>query len=380
MVYSYQGKKPNLSVYDNKTQVTTAGGASTIVFNSTENTLTVNFGANGTSNISINEKIRIAGDFTNSSALAGLQSTAANLPSAMSTPALTLLPLTPLVLAFPDDGFTLTETNIFVMSDESEKVEAFFEGSDNVYEGAAVNFSSQKIIVREKGDATKHAYTNMAIANLEPLSSNFKITTDPTALTPFPAGKTISGVASTSANGTGATFDVKTSASGEIESVLINATGFGYSVGDTVTITAADLAALDNDGTTTAGDYADIVITVETGNILQVCHGQFNITQTVAGVSKDSLDVLGLKKADMSQDLAVTTDWVDERAPAIKVNYDEVTQRLQFTVDRTVLGTGTESNFNSFSVFGARPPKKATILEFQLKTIATCSLSVVVRF
>ena len=77
---------------------------------------------------------------------------------------------------------------------------------------------------------------------------------------------------------------------------LLNATGFGYSVGDTVTITAADLAALDNDGTTTAGDYDDIVITVETGNILQVSHGQFDITQTVAGVSKDSLDVLGLKK------------------------------------------------------------------------------------
>ena len=48
-----------------------------------------------------------------------------------------------------------------------------------------VNFSSQKIIVREKGDATKHAYTNTAIANLEPLSSNFKITTDPTAFDAF---------------------------------------------------------------------------------------------------------------------------------------------------------------------------------------------------
>ena len=67
-------------------------------------------------------------------------------------------------LAFPDDGFTLTETDIFVMSDESEKVEAFFEGADNVYDGAQVNFSSQKIIIREKGDATKHSYTNKQIA------------------------------------------------------------------------------------------------------------------------------------------------------------------------------------------------------------------------
>lgn len=46
-------------------------------------------------------------------------------------------------------------------------------------------------------------------------------------------------------------------------------------------------------------------------------------------------------------------NWVDETNPAIKVSYDEVNQRLQFTVDRTVLGTGTGSNFNSFTVYGS---------------------------
>ncbi len=46
-------------------------------------------------------------------------------------------------------------------------------------------------------------------------------------------------------------------------------------------------------------------------------------------------------------------NWVDENNPAIKVSYDEINQRLQFTVDRTVLGTGTGSNFNSFTVYGA---------------------------
>ena len=63
-------------------------------------------------------------------------------------------------LSFPDDSFTLTETDIYVMSDESESVEAFFEGASDVYEGAAVNFSSEKIVIREIGDANKHAYTN----------------------------------------------------------------------------------------------------------------------------------------------------------------------------------------------------------------------------
>ena len=44
-----------------------------------------------------------------------------------------------------------------------------------------------------------------------------------------------------------------------------------------------------------------------------------------------------------------STQWVDELNPPIKVGYDEINQRLQFTVDRTVLGTGTDSNFNSFT-------------------------------
>jgi len=382
MVYSYQGKKPNLSVYDNKTQVNTTGN--TIVFNSTENTLTINFAAGGTSNISINEKIRIAGDFTNSSALAGAsingrEFTVSNVDSATNS-----ITINTTGLAFPDDGFTLTENNIFVMSDESETVEAFFEGADNVYEGAQVNFSSQKIIIREQGDATKHSYTNKAIANLEPLTSNYTIATDPTAAVTastdaasFPVSKTLSGVASTTtAGGTGATFKVTTDANGKIDTVLIDTTGFGYTKGDTVTITAAQLAAADgvNLAGTTAGTYKDIVVTVDDANILQVCHGQFDINQNVAGVSKDSLDVLGLKTAGMAQDLKVTTDWVDERAPAIKVNYDEVTQRLQFTVDRTVLGTGTESNFNSFSVFGATTAEESNNLGIPTQDDASVSL------
>ena len=52
------------------------------------------------------------------------------------------------------------------MSDTSESVEAFFEGSSNVYEGAKVNFSSEKIVIREIGDANKHAYSNADVAAL----------------------------------------------------------------------------------------------------------------------------------------------------------------------------------------------------------------------
>jgi len=51
--------------------------------------------------------------------------------------------------------------------------------------------------------------------------------------------------------------------------------------------------------------------------------------------------------------LAYSDDWVDEKNPPVRVGYDSINQRLSFEVDRTVLGSGTDSNFNSFSVYGA---------------------------
>lgn len=66
-----------------------------------------------------------------------------------------------------------------------------------------------------------------------------------------------------------------------------------------------------------------------------------------AGNSATALAALGL------DNFATELNWVDEKNPPIKVDYDEINQRLQFTVDRTVLGTGTGSEFNSFTVYGA---------------------------
>jgi flagellar hook protein FlgE len=276
MVYSYQGNRPNLSVYDNKTRVDTSGGT-TVSFDATQNTMTINFGS-APSNISNNEKIRIAGDFETADATAasyvnGREFTVSNVNGNSIT-------INTTGLSFPDDSFTLTETDIYVMSDESESVEAFFEGANNVYEGAAVNFSSEKIVIREIGDENKHVYTNSDIAALA---------------------------------------------------------GFN--------------------------------------GIFEVSSAQFNISQTVTGSSLDSLDILGLVQSDgTTTDLSTTTDWVDEKAPAIKVNYNENTQKLEFTVDRTVLGTGTESNFNSFSIFGASTAESTNNLGIPTQDDATTVL------
>ena len=332
MVYSYQGKRPNLSVYDNKTQVNTTG--TTVSFDATQNTMTINF-VSAPSNISINEKIRIAGDFTTADASAasyinGREFTVSNVSGSSIT-------INTTGLSFPDDSFALTETDIYVMSDESESVEAFFEGSSNVYEGAQVNFSSEKIVIREIGDANKHAYTNsqMAMTGTHTFGNGSGL-----------ASLSLTNLATTGGSGTGATFDVDIDASGNA-TVSLNTAGSGYIVGDQITIDGASLTG----GTSTTDDIVFTVTSID--GILSIDSAQFTITQAIGNSTLDSLDILGLRTSGSANDLTTTTDWVDEKAPAIKVNYNENTQKLEFTVDRTILGTGTESNFNSFSVFGS---------------------------
>ena len=354
MVYSYHGARPNLSVYDNKTQVNTTGN--TVSFDATQNTMTINF-ASAPSNISINEKIRIAGEFAAADAVPashinGREFTVSNVSGSSIT-------INTTGLSFPDDGFTLTETDIYVMSDESESVEAFFEGAENVYEGAAVNFSSEKIVIREIGDANKHAYTNsqMAMTGTHTYTGSLVSTTQ----------TAVASTSTTSTAGTGATFDISTDASGAM-TVSLNSPGTGYVVGDTITVDGASLTG----GSTSTDDVVFTVTSID--GIISVSSGQFTITEASTGL--DSLDVLGLRTAAATATSAMTTttDWVDEKAPAIKLNYNENTQKLEFTVDRTVLGTGTESNFNSFSIFGSSTAESTNNLGIPTQDDATTSL------
>jgi flagellar hook protein FlgE len=241
MVYSYQGARPNLSVYDNKTQVNTTG--STVSFDATQNTMTINF-ASAPGNISINEKIRIGGEFAAAddipaSHINGREFTVSNVSGSSVT-------INTTGLSFPDDSFALTETDIYVLSDESESVEAFFEGAENVYEGAAVNFSSERIVIREIGDANKHAYTNsqMAMTGTHTYTGSLVSTTQ----------TAVASTSTTSVAGSGATFDISTDASGAM-TVSLNSPGTGYVVGDTITVDGASLT-----GGTTSTD--DVVFTV----------------------------------------------------------------------------------------------------------------------
>ena len=61
----------------------------------------------------------------------------------------------------------------------------------------------------------------------------------------------------------------------------------------------------------------------------------------------DAIQRLGLKNH------IISTVWVDEKNPPIKVSYDAVNQRFQFGVNHTAIGPGTDSNFRAFKVYGA---------------------------
>ncbi len=247
MLHSYFGNKPELTVYDSQIVAGDNGAGQSAVFNAAENTLTITLA--NTTGLTANSKIRIAGNFTaaesaiGNSNLNGREFTIANVTT-------NTIQINTTGLGFPDTDFNLTSgvaagSALNVLHSKSTNVEAFFEGAEKVYQDAPINFSSQRIVVREIG-SSKHSYTNK-----------------------------------------------------------------------------------------------EVIAKGATNGIFQFGNGSFG--------GATSLETLKLRASDVS----TSTDWVDEKNPPIKVNYDTVNQRLSFVVDRTVLGTGTNSNFNSFTVFGS---------------------------
>ena len=108
-----------------------------------------------------------------------------------------------------------------------------------------------------------------------------------------------------SGSGGGATFDVTTDGSGNL-TVKVNNPGSGYVAGNQVKILGSAL--------TGGASPANILLTVSSGGYHTGCSGQFTINQAVSGVTKGSLDILGLQTSAGASDIS-TTDWVDEKAP-----------------------------------------------------------------
>ena len=160
-------------------------------------------------------------------------------------------------------------------------------------------------------------------------------------------------------SGTGAEADIQiVIANGAATATIANNNpGRGFTAGDQLTI-PGNLVG----GSSPANDLVVTVSSVSDSGvgIFSNFSDQFSLSQTVSGATMDSLRVLGLEDASAGSVVATTTDWVDEKNPPVKIKYDAVNQRFQFTVERNILGTGTNSNFNSFSVLA--PMQRLRIL------------------
>ncbi len=265
MTHSYFGSAPQLNVYDNKNALSANASSNLIEYDQSENTVKFYFGNSGDPGLTVNEKIRMIGKFatadaTNSNFVNGREFT---IISTGTTGGHYYVECSTSGMNFPDADFNLSSTNnsANAYSDESDDLEAFFEGSSNVFKGATDNFSSSKVVIREIGSENKHSYTNKQMTN----------------------------------------------------------------------------ASVTNGAT----------------NIITIDGEEFALTDS-AGSAVDSAAKLGLgTSSNEDATFTVATHWVDEKDPPIEVTYDELNQRLQFEVDRNVLGTGTDSNFNSFKLSGA---------------------------
>lgn len=259
--YSYFGDRPNLSVYDQKLvvknvldgAVTNDTSGSAVVYDNTQNTLTINVPENfevpSSSAIRLVGPIAVPkGDFDNhlnGRELRVFENTLVGTPNATGT--FRTLRIDTSGLNLPESGFSLAETNLSILFEPSQNLEAFVEGANNTVEGAFETFNSKKIVIREIGSSAQRLVTGSTTINASGISLGATLITD-------------------SSNSTAM---------------------------------SATMAAL----------------------------GLNSINSKIA--------------------------WVDENSPPVNIAYDELNQRLQFTVDRTTLGTGTGSNFNAFSVYGA---------------------------
>ena len=289
LTYSYYGKTPELHVYDEVDALGDNASTTAVSYDQSENTVRFYFGTSDPG-LTANEKVRFVGKFysdttfnSNSDFVNGREFTIASIGSE-TTGGTTYyyVEASTAGMSFPDSDFTLSvadgndQANIY--SEESTAVEAFFEGAQNVYQGAPVNFSSSKIVIREIGSTTKHDYTN-------------------------------------------ADMVTKTTAEGAAKNII--------------------------------DDLAEVFTLTD--------------TETSAGTTLDTYELTGLgenasaavRDTYLNGDGTTTdktkpaTHWVDEKDPPIEVTYDVLNQRLQFEVDRNLIGTGTNSNFNSFKIFGS---------------------------
>ncbi len=389
MVHSYFNKRPALSVHTVLNSVD-GNGTNLIEYASTENRLRIYLeAATDLDDYEQGRTITLAGDNNFRGDLNGRSFVISS--TGTTTAGTKYVDVSTSGLAVADEDFNITtgSATVFALTspaDNEPTVEAFFEGSHPVYEGAQESYSSQSIVIREKQgssaatekgafvvsdwkiqngtetDSTTPANlaTNLEFLGLQNLHRPMEITAaasgtaGATTLTWTAGSNTLS--IDTDAH-TAATAAVQLDDIRDKLAALTDLKGFSFTFLD------ASGAVIDSTGGSNWRDTASVVTNVG-GDIAKIIvsrddNTDFTLTALATTALSASVDG-GANTATVDTTAATTTvltksavDWVDEKNPPVKVGYDAVNQRLQFEVDRTVLGSGTDSNFSSFSVFGS---------------------------
>jgi len=367
LVHSFYNSRPALNVYTNMEQAssvsaTTDAGVTEqrrIYYDANENKLTV-YLPTGTDMTQFGDQrsVMLAGNDKFRSELNGREfqisrivDTGANAP---------YIELKTSGLALADDNFSVLTTNdageaidVFVLTspaNDEPTIEAFFEGTHPVYDGAKEIYPSQRVILREIQGSSANTALGGFVADAWMITN----TDDQTANVTSSSSMTITGalaqaldtfaVTLTDEDGNATTFThTATGADDEtaIATGLVTASsGSAYTltnVAGVISITRSDGKDFSiGTGATSAGTAASTAVAMST-------NGESSLD--------NNLKKLGLNQIDHSTQTSV--DWVDEKNPPVKIGYDAINQRLKFEVDRTVLGSGTQSDFNSFSIYGS---------------------------
>ena len=351
MMHSYFGEKPTLTVYDKQTAVQTGAD---ITYQANNNILLLPIGANhpdieyyeGKSE----QKVMLAGNFT------GQASVLNGRELKIDSVADGFVRINTSGMGFPESDFEITSTNAFILSDESNSVEAFFEGADMAPDGSTINFNNKRIVLREKPEIA-HSYGDNDIKALTAVN-----------MREFSATATVGGAVQTDMtfafSGAGDTLDltvdwdgsatVATTVAFKIDSlfdadldVSVDITG-----GDS---TAADVAlkiynALPDAQKTFTKDGNTYTLAEPTGAILSWSHTKTSIFDSMTHqiASNDPKADFGL--TTLSNNIA--DNWVDELDPPVTIEYDNFNQVFKFGVNHTQIGPGTDGNFRAISVSG----------------------------
>ena len=173
--YSYFGDRPTLSVYDKKLAlkgvtdgVLNASGKA-VVYDNTQNTLTINVPADF--GIPASSAIRLVGPITNATGdfethLNGreLRVFENSLIEPSGGTAYRSLRIDTSGLNLPESRFELAETNLSILFETSQNLEAFVEGAVNPVEGAFETFNSKRIVVREIGSSAQRSTSETTTA------------------------------------------------------------------------------------------------------------------------------------------------------------------------------------------------------------------------